>query len=237
MRQLPEHEASKVHQVLTYSENGLRKSVELRGIGSIEDYIEYCCFSPNQKVREIFWRRHVSNAALQVLKTAVHVEKLLALFEHHSKSRKMDEKKLKKFFETRVALREQDKLLRDDPAAPAFLLDESLFENQRLSEELHEHFQFLKNSQNFNDTTKKLIKSTPRSPDSLRLRHEKLLAYCGEDRRAVTETLLRVASAEQFLDRLEVQPARKSYHFVMHSHNDLGWQRTIDEYQRMGSGR
>jgi hypothetical protein len=89
--------------VLTYSENGLRKSVELKGINSLEDYIEYCCFSPNQKVREIFWRRHVSNVALQVLKTAVNIEKLLALFEYHSKNRQMEENKLKKFCASRVA--------------------------------------------------------------------------------------------------------------------------------------
>ncbi len=159
VRLLPEHEVSKVHQVLTYSENGLRKSVELTGINSIEDYIEYCCFSPNQKVREIFWRRHVSNVALQVLKTAVHIEKLLALFEHHSKNRKMEEKKLAKFFESRVPASDQDKLLKDEPEAPAFMLDESLFESQSFSEELQTHFQFLKNSQNYHETTKKVIKS------------------------------------------------------------------------------
>ena len=41
----------------------------------------------------------------------------------------------------------------------------------------------------------------------------------------------------QFLDRFEVEDAHKTFHFVAHSHNDLGWQRTIDEYQAMGRTR
>lgn len=55
----------------------------------------------------------------------------------------------------------QDKLLSDEQETPAFMLDASLFENQRISEELHTHFQFLKTSQNFNETTKTIIKSSP----------------------------------------------------------------------------